>query len=281
MAQTRRGEYGYDAPYALIGFAIAGIVAATGAVVVWRNTGAGVTPPLIIAVFFWLNAASFLYTTRRGKFEQWERILDELHLRGDERVLDVGCGRGAVLTAVASRLRTGRVTGVDRWITRDQSGNAQEVTLRNAALEGAADRIDVGTGDMRALPFPDGTFDLVARMSVPAREPPRRAHRGVGRTTRPAGRSRSRHARRPRIHRSAEGQGVRRLERSWRRPSAGTAPEVVPRDPRQGQDVRLSVSDASAGRGDRSRVLSWRIASSTRSARSRSWWRARIVFCDC
>ena len=158
---ARRGEYGYDAPYALIGFVIAGIVAATGAVVVWRNTGAVVTPPLVVAVFFWLNAASFLYTTRRGKFEQWERILDELHLRGDERVLDVGCGRGAVLTAVASRLRTGRVTGVDRWITRDQSGNAHEVTLRNAVLEGTADRIDVGTGDMRALPFPDATFDLV------------------------------------------------------------------------------------------------------------------------
>ena len=161
MARARRGEYGYDAPYALIGFVIAGIVATTGAVVVWRNTGARVTPPLVIAVFFWLNAASFLYTTRRGKFEEWERILDELHLRGDERVLDVGCGRGAVLTAVASRLRTGRVTGVDLWITRDQSGNAQAVTLRNAALEGAADRTDVRTGDMRALPFPDATFDLV------------------------------------------------------------------------------------------------------------------------
>ena len=163
MAQThpRRGEYGYDAPYALIGFAIAGIIAATGAVVVWRHTGARVTPPRVVAVFFCLNAASFLYTTRRGKFEEWDRILDELHLRGDERVLDVGCGRGAVLTAVANRLRTGRVTGVDLWITRDQSGNAQAVTLRNAALEGAADRIDVRTGDMRALPFPDATFDLV------------------------------------------------------------------------------------------------------------------------
>jgi arsenite methyltransferase len=29
---------------------------------------------------------------------EWERILDRLGLRGDERVLDMGCGRGAVLT---------------------------------------------------------------------------------------------------------------------------------------------------------------------------------------
>ena len=60
--------------------------------------------------FFLANASSFLYTTRRGKFQVWEEILDGLHLRGDERVLDMGCGRGAVLTAVAKRLTTGRVT---------------------------------------------------------------------------------------------------------------------------------------------------------------------------
>jgi ubiquinone/menaquinone biosynthesis C-methylase UbiE len=76
-------------------------------------------------------------------------------------VLDLGCGRGAVLTAVARRLTTGRVTGVDIWSTLDQSGNAKGVTERNAALEGVADRVEIETGDMRALPFKDATFDLV------------------------------------------------------------------------------------------------------------------------
>ena len=55
-----------------------------------------------------------------------------LKLRGDEAVLDMGCGRGAVLTAVARKLTTGRVIGIDIWNTMDQSGNAREVTLRNA-----------------------------------------------------------------------------------------------------------------------------------------------------
>jgi hypothetical protein len=63
-----------------------------------------------------------------------------------------------VLTAVARRLTTGRVTGVDIWSTRDQSGNAREVTERNAALEGVADRVTIEAGDMRALPFPDASF---------------------------------------------------------------------------------------------------------------------------
>jgi ubiquinone/menaquinone biosynthesis C-methylase UbiE len=43
----------------------------------------------------------------------------------------------------------------------DQSGNAREVTLHNVSLEGVADRVQIETGDMRALPFPDASFDVV------------------------------------------------------------------------------------------------------------------------
>jgi arsenite methyltransferase len=53
------------------------------------------------------------------------------------------------------------VTGIDLWSTHDQSGNSSDVTLRNASLEGVRERIDIETGDMRALPFPDGAFDVV------------------------------------------------------------------------------------------------------------------------
>ena len=112
-------------------------------------------------VFFLANTSSFLYTIRRGKFFEWDRILNRLCLRGDEAVLDMGCGRGAVLTAVAQRLTTGRVTGADIWGTKDESGNARDLTLRNASLEGVGDRVQIDTGDMRALPYPDATFDLV------------------------------------------------------------------------------------------------------------------------
>ncbi|MCC6367391.1 MAG: class I SAM-dependent methyltransferase [Bryobacterales bacterium] len=158
----RRGEYGYDAPYALIIFgslaAISGILAA---IAWWRLPAYAAGPISLYFVLFLGNTCSFFYTTRRGKFLEWERILDRIHLRGDETVLDVGCGRGAVLTAVARRLTTGRVTGVDIWSTTDQSGNAKDVTVRNASLEGVSDRVRVETADMRMLPFADATFDLV------------------------------------------------------------------------------------------------------------------------
>jgi arsenite methyltransferase len=157
-----RGDYGYDAPYAVVTFGLVAIASAVAATICWWQADKRVAMQMTAyCVFFLGNTTSFLYTTRRGKFAEWDRILDSLQLRGDEQVLDMGCGRGAVLTAVARRLTTGRVTGIDIWNTRDQSGNAREVTARNAALEGVADRVTIETGDMRALPFPDATFDLI------------------------------------------------------------------------------------------------------------------------
>ena len=157
----RRGDYGYDAPYALWAFSALGAASTVAAIVFWWTERGHAAVMGFYGAFFLANAFSFFYTTRRGKFQVWDEVLDELHLRGNERVLDMGCGRGAVLTAVARRLTTGRVTGIDLWSTHDQSGNSRDVTLRNASLEGVQDRIDIETGDMRALPFPDGAFDIV------------------------------------------------------------------------------------------------------------------------
>jgi ubiquinone/menaquinone biosynthesis C-methylase UbiE len=106
------------------------------------------------------NAGVYLHTTLRGKLRIWERELDRAGLQGNEQLLDLGCGRGAVLIAAASRLPTGRAVGADLW-TRDQSGNRPEVTLANAAAAGVADRVEVRTADLTALPFPDGSFDVV------------------------------------------------------------------------------------------------------------------------
>jgi len=45
---------------------------------------------------------------------RWARaLMDDLHLRGDETVLDAGCGSGSVTLELASRLPRGRVIAVD------------------------------------------------------------------------------------------------------------------------------------------------------------------------
>jgi len=90
----------------------------------------------------------------------WDRVLDELRLRGDETVLDLGCGRGAVLLAAAKRLPRGRAIGVDLW-RADQTDNSQEATLANATLESVADRVEVRTADMTALPLASESVDII------------------------------------------------------------------------------------------------------------------------
>jgi len=106
------------------------------------------------------SAGSYFYSTGAGKRSIWTEILDALALRGDEQVLDVGCGRGAVLMLAAHRVPLGEAVGVDVWRQRDQTGNRQ-ITERNAVLEGVRDRVEVLDGDARELPFPAGSFDLV------------------------------------------------------------------------------------------------------------------------
>ena len=75
--------------------------------------------------------------SRRGKFEVWAQLLTGIGLRGDERVLDLGCGRGAVLLTAAKLVPRGTAVGVDIW-RADQTGNSMQATLANAEAEGVA-----------------------------------------------------------------------------------------------------------------------------------------------
>lgn len=164
----RRGDYGFDAPYAPLLMALGGICLL--ALSAWRLCGGEMNSALrgfaafapgVAGLWLFLNAGFFVHATRAGKFAVWAERLDRLDLKGTERLLDVGCGRGAVLLMAAQRLPGGRAVGVDVWSTRDQSGNAEQVTRQNADLEGVADRVELHTADMRQLPFEDGSFDVV------------------------------------------------------------------------------------------------------------------------
>lgn len=102
-----------------------------------------------------------LYDSKVGKLKEREALLDLVALKGNEQLLDVGCGRGLLLVGAAKRLSSGHATGLDLWSQEDLSGNKPEATLENARREGVAERVSVETGDMRKMPFPDNAFDVV------------------------------------------------------------------------------------------------------------------------
>lgn len=83
--------------------------------------------------------------------------LSQLEFRGDERVLDVGCGDGYVTRVIASRLPDGSVVGVDA------SPRMIQVARSRPDPPGADVRFLVA--DARDLPFA-GEFDLVVSFNA-------------------------------------------------------------------------------------------------------------------
>lgn len=189
-----RGDYGIDAPRALMAIALPGVAAlAAGAVGVALGWAPGLTAALgAVLVVDLAIVGTFLYATRVGKHRVWAEVLDSLSWRGDELGLDMGCGRGAVLIALARRLPRGHVTGLDIWDRVDQSGNAEALTHRNAVAEGVADRVTVDTGDLRDLDCPTGTFDVATTSLVlhnlPTPEDRKRVLRNAMDVLKPGGR---------------------------------------------------------------------------------------------
>lgn len=89
--------------------------------------------------------------TRRGT-----ALLDRLALRGDERVLDAGCGTGRVTGALLDRLPDGRVVALD--------GSAAMVGEARRVL-GDDPRVAFVVGDL-TQPLPDDGFDAIVSTST-------------------------------------------------------------------------------------------------------------------
>lgn len=161
----RNPDYGIDAPGVvrnLILFGLLGVALAVAGRVIRETLGLTLLiTGVITAVIGFIEAGWMLYGSRIGKYRVREKLLDLVELRPTDEILDVGCGRGLVLNGAGKRLSSGHATGLDLWQKQDQSGNDPAVTLANAKAQGVAERVIVHDGDMRKMPFPDGSFDAV------------------------------------------------------------------------------------------------------------------------
>jgi ubiquinone/menaquinone biosynthesis C-methylase UbiE len=193
-----RADYGIDAPgvvrtmgllaVTLIGAGLvlqavssnASVIAHLGATLLWPGASFAITALLMLA------------SSRFGKQRARDRLLDRLALRGDETVLDVGCGHGLMLIGAAKRVPRGNAIGVDLWSQADQLENSAAATIANAVAEGVSDRVTVRDGDMRALPLEDASVDVVisslAIHNVDTALDRARSIREIARVVRPGGR---------------------------------------------------------------------------------------------
>jgi len=196
-----RENYGIDAPTVVRNLAVIGVtLLVLGAGSILATNGGLVTPghPTRILVnamptgaICLVMAGWMIASSKWLKQRVCRAMLDSRDWRGDEAVLDIGCGRGLVAVAAARRVPRGHVTGIDLWQERDLGGNNPDAIRANAEAAGVADLLTVDTGDARALPYPDGSFDVVGSMTaihnIPDHEGRMKAIDEAWRVTRPGG----------------------------------------------------------------------------------------------
>ena len=86
-------------------------------------------------------------------------VLSHLDYNGKGRLLDVGCGSGALAIRAALTWRSAKVAGIDYWGAA--YGYGQAMCEKNTASEGVGSRCTFQHGDANRLDFPDESFDAV------------------------------------------------------------------------------------------------------------------------
>ena len=174
MNSSKKADYGNWVPRklmnALWGVFLGLLFLAVLNALLWRNSAAA----LLLGAFSALSlaAAAYMQYCRRtvdlrggglsGKF--YDELLDHLAWQGRGRLLDIGCGSGALSIRCAQRFPAAQIIGVDYW-----SGvwdYSQKQCEENARLEGCDARIGFRHGDAARLEFADESFDAAVSCFV-------------------------------------------------------------------------------------------------------------------
>jgi cyclopropane fatty-acyl-phospholipid synthase-like methyltransferase len=110
-----------------------------------------------------------------------DRLLELAAVSPGERVLDIGCGVGTTAIRLAREWRAQVVAADIAPLMRDRA----EANVTAAHL---TDRVSVEDADIRSLPNPDNSFDVVVAEAVTMFVSRRRAAAELARVTRPGGR---------------------------------------------------------------------------------------------
>ena len=84
-------------------------------------------------------------------------IVAKLDWTGEGKLLDIGCGSGALSIRCAKKYPRATITGIDYWGVEWNYAKMQ--CEKNAQIEGVIKQISYRQGDAASLPFKDGAFD--------------------------------------------------------------------------------------------------------------------------
>lgn len=156
-----RVKQGIDAPLVPTLYILGGIAILLGELFVHQKL-IGDYISILVGIILVAGGLIFFHTSLQGKINIWDKVLPQLDIKKDSKVIDLGCGHGIVLIKIAKKLsKEGLVVGVDLWRSRDQSANSETITARNLEMLKLTDRTELVTADMAKLPMDDNSFDVV------------------------------------------------------------------------------------------------------------------------
>jgi SAM-dependent methyltransferase len=164
---NEKPNYGIDAPNVLRNLFLFGVLGVVLALIIPTVVHVGsvdfkLKPGLwCTGIALLIEGLLYLFYVKKGKEYQRDKMLGMYKWRGDEKVLDVGCGRGLLLVGAAKRAAAGHATGIDVWSKEDMAGNSEAATQRNLEIEGVAGRCDLVSAGAQEMPFADASFDVV------------------------------------------------------------------------------------------------------------------------
>jgi SAM-dependent methyltransferase len=96
---------------------------------------------------------AFLRVFRKTDESIRRKCIDLARLRGDEAVLDAGCGPGSLSARLAPALPDGKVNACDI--------SARMVSIASKKVKRFGSAVELEVGDLRELPYPDRSFEVV------------------------------------------------------------------------------------------------------------------------
>ncbi len=168
---STKPDYGVDAPGVMRNLFLFGALCLLIAIFAPPSLHLGQVNFKLTPMFSWIGgfllaeAFLFLLYVKVGKFRHRDFILGLHTWRGNEQVLDVGCGRGLLLAGAAKRIAAlngdGYATGIDVWSNVDMGGNSAAATQHNLDLEGVSSRCTLISQPAQEMVFSDATFDVI------------------------------------------------------------------------------------------------------------------------
>ncbi len=153
-------DFGYTWPWTY-GHLFVAVAFGLAAALAWFRFRARRTAAVLVACTAWALAA-FLVVQYGFRFNAPVELPTAQFLaQGTGRVLDMGSGSGRAAVMVLTERPRARVVALDNWSAGYITGNGPDLLLANAAVAGAAGRVEAVTGDMRSLPFDDASFDAI------------------------------------------------------------------------------------------------------------------------